>query len=65
MIHLEQRNKLTKTFRNPFRKPGWTQWKVDHTKPYEIPPEVVAEYGLDGEAKTVASDADAFSPLND
>ena len=65
MVHLEQRNKLTKTFRNPFRKPGWKQWKIDHSKPYEIPPEVVAEYGLDRPTTRTSSDEDPFSPLND
>ncbi len=65
MVHLEQSNKLTKTFRNPFRKPGWKQWKVDHAKPYEIPPEVVAEYGLDKPQAQEESDAEAFNPLND
>ena len=40
----EERAKMTQGFRNPFRKPGWKQWTVDHAKPYEIPPEIAEEY---------------------
>ena len=44
MIHLEQRQKLLKTFRNPFRKPGEKRWEMDRSKPYEIDPEVYEYY---------------------
>ena len=44
MVHLEQRNKLKCDFRRPFRKPGWKQWEVDHSKPYELEPWVEEEY---------------------
>jgi hypothetical protein len=44
MVHLEERRKLTREFRAPFRKPGWKQWEIDHSKPYELPEEVVREY---------------------
>ncbi len=67
MVHLEQRKRLTKTFRNPFRKPGWKQWEVDHSKPYEIPPDIAEEYKgrIDNPTAPQKTDADAFSPLND
>ena len=67
MVHLEQRNKLTKTFRNPFRKPGWKQWKIDHTKPYEIPADIAKEYmgRMEDKEGRVETDEDPFSPLND
>ncbi len=67
MVHLEQRNKLTKTFRNPFRKPGWKQWKIDHTKPYEIPADIAKEYigRMEDREGRVETDEDPFSPLND
>ena len=44
MVHLEERRKLTHGFREPFRKPGWKQWEIDHSKPYEIPAEILKEY---------------------
>ena len=44
MVHLEERRKLTREFRAPFRKPGWKQWEIDHSKPYELPEEVLREY---------------------
>ncbi len=44
MIHLEERKKLLKTFRNPFRKPGEKRWEMDRSKPYEIDPEVYEYY---------------------
>ena len=44
MIHLEQRKKLKCDFRNPCRKPGVKQWEVDHSKPYELPPEIREAY---------------------
>ena len=40
MVHLEERAKLTQGFRNPFRKPGWKQWEIVHSKPYELPEEI-------------------------
>jgi hypothetical protein len=44
MTHLEERNKLTKTFRNKFRDPKKPFWKMDRSKPYEIDPEVYEYY---------------------
>jgi hypothetical protein len=44
MVHLEERRKMKNEFRNPFRKPGWKQWEIDHSKPYELTPEVEKEY---------------------
>ena len=44
MVHLEERRKLTHGFREPFRQPGWKQWEVDHSKPYELPPEIREAY---------------------
>ena len=44
MAHLEERNKLTKTFRNKFRDPKKPFWKMDRSKPYEIDPEVYEYY---------------------
>ena len=44
MAHLEERRKMKNEFRNPFRKPGWKQWEIDHSKPYELTPEIEKEY---------------------
>jgi hypothetical protein len=44
MVHLERRAKMTHGFRNPFRKEGWQQWEIDHSKPYEIPADTLREY---------------------
>ena len=44
MVHLERRAKMTHGFRNPFRKEGWQQWEIDHSKPYEIPADILKEY---------------------
>ena len=44
MVHLEQRNKMTKTFRNNFRDPKKPQWTIDRSKPYEISQEVYDYY---------------------
>ena len=48
MVHLENRRKLKCEFRRPFRKAGWQQWEVDHSKPYELTPEIEAYYGANG-----------------
>ena len=62
MAHLEQRKKLKCDFRNPFRKPGWTQWKVDHSTPCEAPPEYEGRIeDLDAPANV----NDDYNPLND
>ena len=45
-------------FRHPFRKPGWKQWEVDHSKPYELPPEVQEEY------KGMIESQDAYTNYN-
>ncbi|MBR1705702.1 MAG: hypothetical protein IJ721_02805 [Bacteroidales bacterium] len=44
MIHLEQRGKLLKTFRNQFRAPGVKPWRIDRSKPYEIDPDLYEYY---------------------
>ena len=44
MCHLEERNKLLKTFRNPFRDPKKPFWRMDRSKPYEIAPDIYEYY---------------------
>ena len=44
MSHLEERNKLTKTFRNKFRDPKKPFWTIDRSKPYEISQEIYDYY---------------------
>ena len=44
MCHLEERNRLLKTFRNPFREKGKPFWRIDRSKPYEIAPDLLKEY---------------------
>jgi len=47
MIHLEERRKLKKDFRNKFRtRAPWD--KIDHSKPYELTPELEALYAKTG-----------------
>ncbi len=47
MIHLEERRKLKNQFKNKFRNnPQWDS--IDHSKPYELTPEVEALYGRTG-----------------
>lgn len=42
MIHLEERRKIKNLFRNKFRTRE--PWRVDHSKPYELTPDVVEYY---------------------
>ena len=55
-------NMFTEFIRNPFRKPGWTQWKVEHLTPPEVPPEYEGRIeDLDAPVK----ENDDYNPLND
>ena len=47
MIHLEERKKVKNLFKNKFRtRPQWD--KIDHSKPYELTPEIQELYAKTG-----------------
>ena len=58
MVHLEAKKKLVREFREPFRKPDWKQWTIDHSKKPELEPWV--EEALPGKIE----DHDAYTNYN-
>lgn len=46
MIHLEDRKRIQNQFHNKFRT--GKQWEIDHSKPYELTPDVIETYQKTG-----------------